>query len=228
MKELVCNNAVFGIVLCALAWQIGLWAAKMCKHHPLVHPMLVAVAVAVAVLFVFDIPLEWFRQGADYIDMLLLPATAALGLSIYRQRRVLKENFWPVVLGCAAGAAANALVAIGLCRLLALDASLTNSVLPHSVTTPIAIALSEEAGGLPAITTLCVLFTGISGAVFAPLLVKLFRLEDQPVATGVAIGTTSHAIGTGRAMELGAVQGAMSSVAIGVAGLLTAFLSLVW
>ena len=112
MKELVCNNAVFGIVLCALAWQIGLWAAKMCKHHPLVHPMLVAVAVAVAVLFVFDIPLEWFRQGADYIDMLLLPATAALGLSIYRQRRVLKENFWPVVLGCAAGAAANALVAI--------------------------------------------------------------------------------------------------------------------
>ena len=148
MKELVCNNAVFGIVLCALAWQIGLWAAKMCKHHPLVHPMLVAVAVAVAVLLVFDIPLEWFRQGADYIDMLLLPATAALGLSIYRQRRVLKENFWPVVLGCAAGAAANALVAIGLCRLLALDASLTNSVLPHSVTTPIAIALSEEAGGL--------------------------------------------------------------------------------
>ena len=83
-------------------------------------------------------------------------------------------------------------------------------------------------GGLPAVTTLCVLFTGIVGAAFAPLLVKLFRLEAQPVAAGVAIGSASHAIGTGRAMEMGQVQGAMSSVAIGVAGILTTLLSLVW
>lgn len=227
MKELICNNAVFGIVLCALTWQIGLWVAAKCKN-PLVHPLVVAIALTVAVLAGFGIPLEWFYQGSDYLDMLLLPATAALGLSVWRQRQVLKENFWPVVLGCAVGSVVNALVATGLCRLLALDASLADSVLPHSVTTPIAIALSEAGGGLPAVTTLCVLFTGIVGAAFAPLLVRLFRLEDHPVAAGVAIGTSCHAIGTGRAMEMGPVQGAMSSVAIGVAGLLTTLLSLVW
>lgn len=226
MKELICNNAVFGIALCALTWQAGLWVAAKAKH-PLVHPLVVAIALAAA-LSAFQIPLEWFREGANYLDMLLLPATAALGLAVWRQRQVLKENFWPVVLGCAAGALANALVAAGLCRLLALDASLANSVLPHSVTTPIAIALSEAGGGVPAVTTLCVLFTGIVGAAFAPLLVKLFRLEEHPVAAGVAIGSASHAIGTGRAMEMGQVQGAMSSVAIGVAGILTTLLSLVW
>lgn len=227
MKELICNNAVFGIALCALTWQAGLWVAAKAKH-PLVHPLVVAIALAVAALAAFDIPLEWFRQGADYLDMLLLPATAALGLSVWRQRQVLKENFWPVVLGCAAGALTNAFVATGLCRLLALDASLASSALPHSVTTPIAIALSEAGGGVPAVTTLCVLFTGIVGAAFAPLLVRIFRLEEHPVAAGVAIGSASHAIGTGRAMEMGQVQGAMSSVAIGVAGILTTLMSLVW
>lgn len=148
MKELICNNAVFGIALCALTWQAGLWVAAKAKH-PLVHPLVVAIALAVAALAAFDIPLEWFRQGADYLDMLLLPATAALGLSVWRQRQVLKENFWPVVLGCAAGALTNAFVATGLCRLLALDASLANSALPHSVTTPIAIALSEAGAACP-------------------------------------------------------------------------------
>ena len=85
MKELICNNAVFGIALCALTWQAGLWVAAKAKH-PLVHPLVVAIALAVAALAAFDIPLEWFRQGADYLDMLLLPATAALGLSVWRQR----------------------------------------------------------------------------------------------------------------------------------------------
>lgn len=227
MKELICNNAVFGIALCAACWHAGLWAAARAKN-PLVHPLVVAIALAAAVLAAFRIPLEWFREGANYLDMLLLPATAALGLSVWRQRQVLKENFWPVVLGCAAGALANALVAAGLCRLLALDASLTDSVLPHSVTTPIAIALSEAGGGVPAVTTLCVIFTGIMGAAFAPLLVEIFRLEEHPVAAGVAIGSASHAVGTGRAMEMSPIQGAMSSVAIGVAGILTTLLSLVW
>ena len=227
MKELICDNAMFGIVLCAAAWQAGLWVNQKLRS-PLVHPLVVGILLAVGVLVAFDIPLEWFRKGAQYLDMLLLPATAALGLSVWRQRRVLGQNFWPVVLGCAAGAAANAVTALGLCRLLALDASLTNSVLPHSVTTPIALALSQQGGGVPAITTICVLFTGILGAIAAPALVRLFRLQDQPVAAGVAIGTASHAIGTGAAMELGQVQGAMSSVAIGVAGLLTALLALWW
>ena len=168
------------------------------------------------------IELAW--RGRTHWTMLLAGGVCMLALWALNERLAR----WPLLARCAAGALANALVAAGLCRLLALDASLTDSVLPHSVTTPIAIALSEAGGGVPAVTTLCVLFTGITGAAFAPLLVKLFRLEAQPVAAGVAIGSASHAIGTGRAMEMGQVQGAMSSVAIGVAGILTTLLSLVW
>ena len=152
--------------------------------------------------------------------MLLLPATAALGLSVWRQRQVLKENFWPVVLGCAAGALTNAFVATGLCRLLALDASLANSVLPHSVTTPIAIAVSEQLGGITSITVAAVIITGILGAIFAPLMSKIFRVNNR-IAKGVAIGTCSHAVGTTKALEMGELEGAMSGVSIAVSGLLT-------
>lgn len=227
MKEAICDNALFGIVLCAAAWQAGVWVNGRLKT-PLAHPLVTAILLAVCCLVAFDIPLEWFRQGGQVIELLLVPATAALGLSVYRQRAVLRKNFWPVVLGCAVGSAVNAAVVSGLCRLLALDASLTHSLLPRSVTTPIAVALSEQGGGLPSVTTVCVLFTGILGAVTAPWLVKLFRLQNEPVAAGVAIGTSSHVIGTTAAMELGEVQGAMSSVSIGVAGLLTVALALVW
>lgn len=227
MKETLCNNALFGILLCAAAWQAGVWVNKKLRT-PLAHPLLVGIALAVGFLAAFDIPLAWFQQGGQIINLLLMPATAALGLSVWRQRQVLRQNFWPVVLGCAAGSAVNALAVSGLCRLLALDAALTRSLLPRSVTTPIAVALSEQGGGLPSVTTVCVLFTGILGAVAAPWLVKLFRLEKEPVAAGVAIGASSHVIGTTAAMELGEVQGAMSSVSIGVAGLLTVALALVW
>ena len=227
MKETLCSNALFGIVLCAAAWQAGVWVNKKLRT-PLAHPLLVGIVLAAGFLTVFDIPLAWFQQGGQIINLLLAPATAALGLSVWRQRAVLRQNFWPVVLGCDAGSAVNALAVNGLCRLLALDAALTKSLLPRSVTTPIAVALSEQGGGLPPVTTICVLFTGILGAVAAPFLVRLFRLETEPVAAGVAIGTSSHAIGTTAALQLGEVQGAMSSVSIGVAGLLTALLALVW
>ncbi|WP_418666400.1 LrgB family protein [Allofournierella sp.] len=227
MKEVVCNNALFGIVLCAAAWQAGVWVNEKLRT-PLAHPLLVGIVLAVSFLAAFGIPLDWFRQGGQIISLLLAPATAALGLSVWRQRAVLQKNFWPVVLGCAAGSAVNALAVNGMCRLLALDAALTKSLLPRSVTTPIAVALSEQGGGLPSVTTLCVLFTGILGTVAAPFLVRLFRLEKEPVAAGVAIGTSSHVIGTTAAMGLGEVQGAMSSVSIGVAGLLTVALALVW
>lgn len=227
MKEALCNNALFGIVLCAAAWQAGVWVNKRLRT-PLAHPLLVGIVLAVSFLAAFDIPLAWFQQGGQIVSLLLAPATAALGLSVWRQRAVLRQNFWPVVLGCAAGSAVNALAVNGLCRLLALDAALTKSLLPHSVTTPIAVALSEQGGGLPPVTTLCVLFTGILGAVAAPFLVRLFRLKTEPVAAGVAVGTSSHVIGTTASLQLGEVQGAMSSVSIGVAGLLTVLLALVW
>lgn len=227
MKEILCNNTMFGIVLCALLWEAGLWCQKKLKS-PIANPLLISILLGISVMLLFDIPLEWFQKGASVIDMLLLPATAALGLSVWRQRQVLMENFWPVVIGCAAGCAVNAVSVWGMCRLLALDASLQYSLLPRSVTTPIAIALSEQGGGLPAVTVTVVLFTGVLGAVFAPALARFFHLDDCPVAVGVATGTATHVLGTTAAMEMGPVEGAMSSVAIGVSGLITVALAMFW
>ncbi len=227
MKELLCNNTMFGIVLCALLWQVGLWCQNKIKK-PIANPLFISMVLGVIVLVVFDIPLEWFRRGANMMDMLLLPATAALGLSVWRQRKVLLDNFWPVVIGCAVGCVVNVGAVWGMCRLAALDASLKYSLLPRSVTTPIAVALSEQGGGMPAITVTAVMVTGILGAVFAPAFAKLLRLENCPVAVGVAIGTSSHVLGTTAAMEMGPVQEAMSSVAIGVSGLITVALAMLW
>lgn len=227
MKELLCNNTMFGIVLCAALWQLGLFCRKKC-NNPLASPVLISILLGAGLLVAFDIPLEWFQKGGSLIDMLLLPATAALGLSVYRQRRILLSNFWPVVIGCCVGCLVNAATVLGLCKLLAIDSQLTQSLLPRSVTTPIAIALSTQGGGLPAITVAAVLFTGMLGAVFAPALVKLFRLENCPVAAGVAIGSASHVLGTTTAVELGEIEGAMSSVAIGVSGLATVLLAVFW
>lgn len=227
MKELICNNTMFGIVFCAVLWQIGAFCQKKVKS-PLANPMLISILLGVGIMILFDIPLEWFRRGADAIDMMLLPATAALGMSIYRQRKVLKENFWPVVLGCLAGCIVNVLVVNGLCYLLGMDELINASLLPRSVTAPIAVALSAQSGGVPAITMASVVITGLTGAVLGPCLVKLLHLEQDPVAAGVAMGSASHALGTAAAIQMGEIEGAMSSVAIGVTGILTVILAIFW
>ena len=227
MKEMICNNPLFGIILCAGLWQIGLFCQKKLKN-PLANPLLISILLGVGILVIFDIPMEWFDKGGSIINLMLLPATAALGLTVYRQKKVLMENFWPVVIGSGVGCLVNAVSVWALCRLLTLDTVLQSSLLPRSVTTPIAVALSEQGGGLPAITVTAVLITGVLGAVASPWLIRLFRLENDPVASGVAIGTASHVLGTTTAMEMGPVQGAMSSVAIGVAGLITVVLAIFW
>lgn len=227
MKELLCNTPLFGIVLCTGAYLLGQWIDGKCGHRAWSTPALLSMVLCAAALLVFDIPLEWFNQGGDLINLLLGPATAMLALPIYNQRKVLKQNFWPVAVGCAAGCVANALSVTLLCRVFGLSDLLTHTLLPKSVTTPIALALCGQAGGVPSITVAAVMLTGALGMAFAPTLVKVFRLQD-PVQVGVAIGTSSHVIGTSRAMELGEIQGAMSSVSVGVAGLFTVALALVW
>lgn len=218
------NSPLFGIVLSICAYQAGVWANKK-TGSPLCNPLLIAVALIVAALKLFDIPLAAYQQGGRIIGVMLAPATAALALSMYRQIRQLRRHLLPVVAGCFAGSCASVASVFGLCRLFRLDEELTASLLPKSVTTPIAMELSAQAGGIPAVTVAAVIFTGILGAILAPLLVRLFRVED-PVCRGVAIGTSSHAIGTAKALELGELEGAMSGVSIGVAGISTVLIFL--
>ena len=220
----VLSNGMFGIALSAGAFEVGVLLNRKWKF-PLFNPLLVGVVLVVAVMLIFQIPLKSYSVGGDMITIFLTPATAVLAYSIYNQRTILKQYWLPVVCGCAAGSLTSVFGVVGLCKLFHLDAQLTASLLPKSVTTAIAIDVSKSLGGIPALTVVAVIVTVIFGAAFSPLLVKLFRVKN-PIAAGVAIGSCSHAAGTSRAVEMGEIQGAMSGISVGIAGIMTVILSL--
>lgn len=224
MPEHVLSSPFFGLSLSVVCWCL---AVKLQKKTGLLvcNPVLVASLMAIAVLLVFDIPLESYEAGGNLIKLMLGPATAVLALNIYQQRKVLGEHFLPVLLGCLAGSVASIVSILLLCQLFLTDQVFTVSMLPKSVTTAIALGISENGGGIPGITAAAVIVTGLEGAMLAPLFAKLFCIKD-PVAEGVAIGACSHAVGTSKAMEIGALQGAMSSIAICVCGIFTSILAL--
>ena len=224
MLKAITSSPLFGIVLCIAAFELGVWLQKRLKT-PLCNPLLIAVALIIALLHALQIPFEDFNRGGELVSLFLAPATAVLALSIYSQLEVLKKYFLPVLAGCLAGSLASMASVFGLCKLFGLDKALTVSLLPKSVTTPIAIGIAEAHGGIRAVTVAAVIITGVIGAIAAPALVRLFRIKN-PVEAGTAIGACSHAVGTTKAMEMGEIQGAMSSIAIGVSGLLTVLLSL--
>lgn len=222
--EAILNSSLFGIVLSIGCYALGTAVNRRLKS-PLANPLLIAIALCVTVLTVFRIPLAQFQKGGSIISLLLAPATAVLGVSIYRQMDILKKHLLPVLCGCLAGSVASMGSAWLLCRAFGLSDALTASMLPKSVTTAIAMEISRQQGGIVPVTVAVVILTGILGAVISPLLIRIFRVK-HPVAAGVAIGTSSHAIGTTKAIEIGEVQGAMSGIAIGVAGIITVILSL--
>ena len=164
-------------------------------------------------------------EGAQFVSLFLVPVTAMLGLSIYRQKKVLKEQFFPIVIGCLVGSLLSMGSTVILCRMLLLNNEIMSSLLPKSVTTAIALDLSDQLGGLRSVTLMAVIICGIGGAIIHPVVIKLLRLKD-PVAIGVAFGTASHAIGTAKALEIGEVEGAVSGVAMGVAGICTVIIAL--
>ena len=222
--ESVCASPLFGIVLCIFSFELGLWVNRRTRS-PLANPLLIAVAVCIAVLQIFSIPLESFQQGGNIITMFLAPATAALSLSIYNQLETLKKNLLPILAGTLAGSVTSIASVIGLCKLFGLGDELTASLLAKSVTTPIAMEISRQHGGIVSITVAAVIVTGIFGAILSPVLIKIFRVKN-PVEAGIAIGTCSHALGTSKALEIGETEGAMSGIAIGVAGIITVVLTM--
>lgn len=218
------TSPLFGIVLSVAAFAAGTAVNRRVKS-PAANPLLIAIALVIIVLKVFHIPLSAYNAGGDIITMFLAPATVVLALSIYRQIEILKKHFLPILAGCLVGALTSMGSAFLLCKALRLDQQLTASMIPKSVTTPIAMEISRQGGGIVPVTVAAVIVTGILGAIFSPLLIKLFRVGN-PVAAGVAIGACSHAVGTSRAIELGEIQGAMSGLSLCVSGILTVILAL--
>lgn len=224
MLDALTGSPLFGLTLSAAAWCVGLWLQKKTKFF-LCNPLLIASALLIVCLAAFDIPYERYAQGGDFIKLMLGPVTAVLALNIYNQRDILREHFLPVLTGCLVGSLTSAGSVMLLCRVFHVEEALAASLLPKSVTTAIAIGIAESRGGVGGIAAAAVMVAGITGAVFAPLFARLFRVTE-PVVEGLAIGACSHALGTTRAMEIGPVQGAMSSIAICVCGILTSILVL--
>ncbi len=222
MLDAMLSSPLFGLTLSAAAWWAGCQVQKKIGPLP---PLLTAAALVIAALSLFHIPYASYAAGGDFIKLMLGPVTAVLALNIYNQRAILKEHFLPVLAGCLAGSLTSVGSVLVLCRVFHVDDALAASLLPKSVTTAIAIGIAESRGGIGGIAAAAVMVAGLTGAVFAPLFAKLFRITD-PVAEGLAIGACSHALGTTRAMEIGPVQGAMSSIAICVCGILTSILVL--
>lgn len=218
------SSPLFGIALSIIAFEIGVYLSGKFRF-PLINPLLIGIVLVICVLKLFHIPTESYQNGGNVISMFLSPATAVLAITIYSQLDTLKKNFVPIVAGALAGSITSIVSAFLLCRAFGLNQALTMAMVPKSVTTPIAMGISERLSGLVPVTVGAVIITGILGAIFFPALIKLFHIKN-PVVRGVAIGTASHAMGTSKALELGETEGAMSGISIGIAGILTVLLTM--
>lgn len=222
MSEVI-NNGLFGIFISILGFEIGMFIFKKTKIV-IFNPLLIGIIFVIGVLIFGHISYSTYDEGAKFINDMLGPATVVLAVPLYKQIKILKEYLWPVVLGLLFGCLVSMSFVSTLCYLFGFNAKLIASLLPKSVTTPISFAISNNLGGITSITVVCVIITGITGSIVGPTIFKLFKIK-HPVAMGIAFGTASHSIGTTRAFEMGEVQGAMSSLSIGLAGLITVILS---
>ncbi len=219
MKEALTQSVYFGVVISLLCYQIGLWVKKK-TNFALANPLLIAVIIIVTFLLTFDIEYESYQYGAKYISYFLTPATVSLAIPLYRQLELLKK-YPKAILGGIASGVMMAMVSIFL---MSLAFGLTNeqyvTLLPKSITTAIGMGVSDKMGGIPTITVVAISVTGIFGNIMAETILKWAKITD-PIAKGLAIGTSAHAMGTAKAMEIGEIEGAMSSLSIVVAGIMT-------
>lgn len=220
MSEVFQSCACFGLLLAMGSFQLARAINKRVGKevcNPLLFATLLCGAVLLGTGTEYDI---FYDNGGNILEFFLTPATICLAIPLYKQFELLKKNAGAVLAGCAAGVAAHMAGCALMLVLFRMEAAEYISLLPKSITTAIGKGLSQELGGFPAITMATIMLTGLFGAVAAPALLRLFRVTE-PVSQGLAIGTSSHAAGTSRAVEMGEVQGAASSLAIVVTGLLT-------
>lgn len=221
--DIFTNNMFFGIFISLVAFEIGLLIYRKTKF-PLFNPLLIAAILIIAFLKIFNIDYDTYNKGGQFINIFLGPATIVLAVPLYKQFNLLKENFVPIISGILIGSLISILSVISISLFLGLDNNLMISLLSKSVTTPIGIEITNSLGGVSSITVLAIVLSGIIGAVVGPTVFKVLRINN-PIAKGISLGTASHAVGTSKALEIGETEGAMSSLSIGVAGIITVFLA---
>lgn len=219
MSELLGNSLFFGVVISILAYQAGLICRRKWRSA-ILNPLLISIVIVIVVLLVFHVDYETYNEGAKYLSYLLTPATVCLAIPLYEQLEHLKKNVKAIAAGILSGVLSSLVSVLALSAVFGLSHEEYVTLLPKSITTAIGMGVSEELGGIVTITVAVIIVTGVLGNIIADLVCRLFRIQE-PVAKGIAIGSASHAIGTAKALEMGEVEGAMSSLSIAVSGILT-------
>ncbi len=217
------NSVFFGVMISLVSYAVGMWLKRK-TGWALMNPLLVSIILVIATLLLFNISYDSYKQGSNIITYLLTPATVCLAVPLYQQVELLKRNFKALMAGMLAGVLASLGCILLMALLLGLDHATYVTFLPKSITTAIGIGVSEELGGIVPVTVVCIIVTGVLGNVFAEKFLKLIHVTN-PIAKGIAIGSAAHAVGTAKAMEMGAVEGSMSSLSIVVCGIMTVVLA---
>ena len=220
MTQILSQSGFFAVALTVTAFCIGAACQRKWKKA-ILNPILIGAALVMLTLWVLDIPVQQYQQDCKLLTYLITPATICLAIGFYEQLQKLKKHLRAILIGVTGGTLASLLSVWLLSRLFGFSQVLTVSLLPKSVTSAIGVVLSEQAGGVGALTTAIIIITGIFGNAVGPALSKLFRLRD-PISQGVGFGTASHVVGTSRAAEISPLVGAVSSLSLTLAGLITA------
>lgn len=219
MSNLFSESVFFGVFVSLTAYFIGALLKKKFRLW-IFNPLLISIIVTIAVLLIFKVDYKTYNEGAKYISYLLTPATVCLAVPLYEQFEQLKKNWKAVFSGIISGMLTSLCCILLFAVVFDFDHQTYVTFLPKSITTAIGMGVSDELGGYVSVTVAVIIITGVLGNILADFVYKLFRIKD-PIAKGVGLGSASHAIGTAKAMELGEVEGAMSSLSIVISGILT-------
>lgn len=225
MIDILRDSAFFGAVLTIFAFEVATWINSKSKRLSFfTNPFLLTLVIIITSLVVLGISHAEYMVSAQYISIFSTPATVALAIPLYNRVSEIKQNLPAILGGITLGVVANILTIFMLCKIFGFSHTYYVSLIPKSITTPIAIGLCEEYGGISAITVLCVLISGGIGNVFGAKIVKLYKFK-YALSRGLALGTSSHALGTAAAVQIGEMEGATSSLAIATTGVLTVFIA---
>lgn len=219
MNNLLEDSVFFGAFISLVSYYAGCMLKKKFSN-PLVNPLLISILATILFLIISKTDYDTYYEGAKYISYFMTPATICLAVPLYEQFELLKKNVKAVSAGIISGTFAGLLSILAMAVIFGLNHDEYVTFLPKSVTTAIGLGISEELGGYVAITAAVIIITGIIGNIAAEAVFKLLKIKE-PIAKGIALGTASHAMGTAKAMELGEIEGAMGSLSIAVAGILT-------
>ena len=218
----ILNTQLFGLLTIIIFYNIGLYIQKK-ANKPIFNSLLISIIAIILFLKITNIPYENFKIGADTINFMLGPVTVVLAVPLYRQFNLFKKHFKEILIGILSGVITSFVIIFIIGKLTATDSNILYSILPKSITTPMGISLVSALGGVQAITVVCIIATGIFGNILGEFILKIGKIKSS-VAKGIAMGTAAHAMGTSKALEMGEVEGAISSLSIGISGVMTVML----